>query len=73
MIDGYIYQTEGAKEAYVLVQDDDSHWFLIPATLKFKFLELLIRENHKEMNRAFSKYVIDSPEKLIILDFIVKT
>lgn len=40
----------------VVVQDDSSHWYVIPAELESKFYELSDEENYEEFTTLFDKY-----------------
>ena len=70
MIDGYVYSEDDYEEPYVLVKDDDSHWYLIPESLRFRFYKLSLIGETKNIIKEFSKYGIDCPTKLRIVKWI---
>lgn len=70
MIDGYVYSTDDYEEPYVLVKDDDSHWYLIPEYSKQEFESLRDKGKHDKLNQKFGKNIVDSPTKLRILKWI---
>jgi hypothetical protein len=72
MIDGYVYSSNDDEEPYVLIKDDDSHWFLIPEYNKQEFESLRDKGKHDKLSQKFGQNMIDSTTKLKILKWTSK-
>lgn len=51
---------------WILLQDDDGHWYLIPLAKEDYFEDLINTRDYDSLGHAFSVYRIDGPASIII-------
>lgn len=53
--------------AYCLIQDDDTHWYLIPHKAKKLFNTLLydVADDYEAFNAEFGEYRVDGPHRIV--------
>lgn len=54
------------NDEWVLIQDDDSHWYLIPLYREEYFEQLIDAQDHDSLSYGFSVYRIDGPRSIVI-------
>lgn len=61
------------KEKYIITNDDDGHWYLIPLRLYQKFNEWVCTDwDLRDKDIDFNSYRIDYPEQVIIETYEIK-